>query len=269
MSRSSQADVEIQTACPASPFVRSPDERHHLPYGSIASVKWAKEQIDTGQFDTTLSMTTAVPARVMQPRGGTVRETLERNIAMRSTPAARLNKRLAVFFNPKQRLLQSLEKNAFENLQLFKVAAVSQYVTRQLESHYKLPSDRVELIPNAAVMPEVDADTRLAWRQRIRESFKIPTLRRCFSLPLSIPGSKASIHSCGRWRSSRIVVSMHGFCWLASSGISTIERRETSRQGPRLLHPPHTQDRGPLRPPPTSPSTRRFTTRPARLSSNP
>jgi len=137
-------------------------------------VKWATEQLDTGGFDTTLSMTTAVPTRVLQPRGGTVWETLERNIAMRPTPSARLSKRLAVLLNPKQQLLLKLEKQALTDERLYKVASLSGYVTRQLEQHYQLPPEKVALIPNAAVMPEVDAEQHADWRQRIRAGFNIP-----------------------------------------------------------------------------------------------
>ncbi len=136
-------------------------------------VRWVGNQIEAGGYDTVLSMTTAVPARVLQPRGGTVRETLNRNIAMRPTALARINKRIAVFLNPKQRLLLKLEKRAFNAPGLFKVAAVSRYVTRQLQEHYQLPPEKVQLIPNAAVMPQVEPKQRAAWRKRIRDSFGI------------------------------------------------------------------------------------------------
>jgi UDP-glucose:(heptosyl)LPS alpha-1,3-glucosyltransferase len=137
-------------------------------------VRWAVEQIEKGGYDTSLSMTTAVPARVLQPRGGTVRETLDRNVAMRSNSIARITKRITLLLNPKQRLLLHLEKRALEDTGLYRVAAVSRYVIRQLQDHYQLPPDRIELIPNAAVMPRVEPEQRAAWRKRIRDSFGIP-----------------------------------------------------------------------------------------------
>jgi UDP-glucose:(heptosyl)LPS alpha-1,3-glucosyltransferase len=136
--------------------------------------KWTVQQIEAGNYDTTMSVTTAVPARVLQPRGGTVRETLNRNIAMRRTPGARSAKRLAVLFNPKQQLLLALERRSLGDPRLFKVAAVSRYVTRQLQRHYRFPDDKVEVIPNAAVMPKVDPAERAAQRKRIRNGFEIP-----------------------------------------------------------------------------------------------
>ena len=124
-------------------------------------------------FDVSLSMTTAVPAAVLQPRGGTVRETLERNIAMRPTLLAQLTKRVSVWLNPKQQLLLYYERQTFADAGLAKIAAVSGYVTRQLQTHYELPTEKVELIPNAAVMPKVGPKQRAEWRERIRSSFDI------------------------------------------------------------------------------------------------
>lgn len=135
--------------------------------------RWARTQLEQGGFDVSLSMTTAVQATVLQPRGGTVRETLERNIAMRPTLVAQLTKRISVWLNPKQQLLLNLEKRAFSDEGLVKVAAVSGYVTRQLHEHYGLPGEKIALIPNAAVMPKVDAEQRREWRERIRKGFDI------------------------------------------------------------------------------------------------
>jgi UDP-glucose:(heptosyl)LPS alpha-1,3-glucosyltransferase len=134
--------------------------------------RWAKAQLEVGGFDVSLSMTTAVPAAVLQPRGGTVRETLDRNIAMRRTALARVGKRIGLWLNPKQRLLLYFERRAFACEGLVKVAAVSGYVVEQLK-YYNVAAEKVELIPNAAVMRDVDVDQRSAWRERIRGGFDI------------------------------------------------------------------------------------------------
>jgi len=136
--------------------------------------RWAIAKLAEGGFDVSLSMTTAVLTAVLQPRGGTVRETLERNIAMRPTIGARLAKRVGVWLNPKQQLLLYYERQVLSDDGLVKVAAVSRYVTRQLQDHYDLPTEKIELIPNAAVMPEVDPEQRSDWRKRIRGGFDIP-----------------------------------------------------------------------------------------------
>ncbi len=136
--------------------------------------RWARGQLDAGRFDVSLSVTTAVAASVLQPRGGTVHETLERNIAMRLGAWSRFGKRLGVLLSPKHQLLLHLEKKAFADPTLIKVAAVSRYVVNQLQGRYGLPPELIELIPNAAVMPPVDDVQRAGWRKRIRDSFDIP-----------------------------------------------------------------------------------------------
>ena len=136
--------------------------------------RWATKQLQEGGYDTSLSMTTAVAARVIQPRGGTARETLNRNIAMRPTPLSRIGKRIGVWLSPKHQLLLALEKRALNDPGLVKVAAVSRYVCDQVEQPYGLPSEKIELIPNAAVMPKVEDEQRVEWRRRIRDSFRIP-----------------------------------------------------------------------------------------------
>lgn len=135
--------------------------------------RWAIKQLKEGAYDTSLSMTTAVAARVIQPRGGTAKETLNRNVAMRPTPLSRIGKRIGVWLSPKHQLLMALEKRALNEPGLAKAAAVSRYVCEQLEKHYRLPLEKIELIPNAAVMPKVGVEQRAQWRKRIRDSFKI------------------------------------------------------------------------------------------------
>ena len=150
--------------------------------GMRAFSKWAKQQQREGGFESGLSVTTAVPAPVLQPRSGTVRETLDRNIAMRKSGLARLIKRVLVAMTPKQRTLLSLEKQtlralasgvADEGVYVRRIAAVSAYVAEQLQRHYGIDTKYVEVIPNAAEMPRVDAAQRTQWRGDIRSAFHI------------------------------------------------------------------------------------------------
>ncbi len=136
--------------------------------------RWATRSMMEGGFDTSLSVTSAIPAAVIQPRGGTAKETLLRNIAMRSSRLSRMSKQCSVWLSPKQQLLLALEKRAFSHPGLVKVVAVSRYVSRQLQQHYGVSSEKIELVPNAAVMPEVDDRQRAEWRRCIREQFQVP-----------------------------------------------------------------------------------------------
>jgi len=135
--------------------------------------RWARQVLESGKFDVTMSMTMAVPAAVLEPRGGTVRETLKRNIAMRRAPLRRLLKRLTLLVRPKQGLLLKLEKRALRAPQLHTAVALSQYVARQFAEHYALPSGKVRLITNGSHMPTPSDAQRHAWRSKIRSAFQV------------------------------------------------------------------------------------------------
>lgn len=135
--------------------------------------RWARNQLEQGEFDTSLSVTTAAPAAVVQPRGGTVRETLARNVAMRSTAAGRGLKRIVQAMTPRYAVQRHLERKTFIDPIVRHFAAVSAYVGRQLQEHYAIDPPRITVIPNASEMPEPSAAERSAWRQRIREGFGI------------------------------------------------------------------------------------------------
>lgn len=149
------------------------DRRSSSVFRLFKFSRWAMARLAAGKFDTSLSVTTAVPARVVQPRGGTVRETLARNVAMRSG-WQRFQKSLVLRCEPKQRLLLTLERRTLADPAVHRVAALSRYVVGQLETHYRFPAVRTVVIPNAAVMPEPDAEQRAAWRQAVRGKHDIP-----------------------------------------------------------------------------------------------
>ncbi|MEM8495615.1 MAG: glycosyltransferase family 4 protein, partial [Planctomycetota bacterium] len=135
--------------------------------------KWAKRQLAELQPDVSLSITMAVAASVMQPRGGTIRETLERNIAIRKPGWKQNKKRIEVALDPKQRMLLHFEKRTLADPSVHAVACVSGYVADQLRRHYAFPAERCVVIPNASVMPAVTPDERDTARRDIRQSFGI------------------------------------------------------------------------------------------------
>lgn len=136
--------------------------------------KWATQQLEQGGYDATLSVTMAVPAMVLQPRGGTIRETLERNVALRRDPISRAAKRAAIALTPKYQAQLAIERRTLADPRVRRVVAVSRYVVDQLQRHYQIDADRIDLIPNAAVMPRVTAEQRAAWRRAVREAFRVP-----------------------------------------------------------------------------------------------
>lgn len=138
--------------------------------GLIEFVRWTDRRLDSGDFDVSLSVTSAVAASVMQPRGGTVRQTLARNIAMRAKPLKRITKSIAVALSPKHRALLWAERRALRSPRTKRIAAVSKYVADQLFHHYTMPSRMIEVIPNAAEIERWDESDRLRTRRRTRQT---------------------------------------------------------------------------------------------------
>ncbi len=140
--------------------------------------RMAARTLTTGGFDTSLSVTTAVPATVVQPRGGTVIENQRRNVARRARAGARLGKRLAFALNAKQRALVALEHRTFAHPGVRRVVAISGYVAEQLAEHHCLPLGRTVVIPNAAVSPRLEAGPGAeAWNQLRRDERERLNLR--------------------------------------------------------------------------------------------
>lgn len=135
--------------------------------------KWARKQLSQGNFDASLSFTTTVPASVVQPRSGTLKETFARNIAMRPSSISRAIKRLTLLLSIKHQLLLSLERRTLRDPLVKRFAAVSEYVKTQLVRHYRIDPQRIAIIPNAAAMPSLTPQERQTWRKQIREGFSI------------------------------------------------------------------------------------------------
>ena len=107
--------------------------------------RWVTRRLTEGDFDTSLSVTTAAPAAVVQPRSGTMVETLDRNVAICRSSASRLGKRVSLQLNFKRQALLRLERKTLHNPRVRRIVAVSDYVERQLERHYGIAGDRVEV----------------------------------------------------------------------------------------------------------------------------
>lgn len=155
-------------------ILRYAPSKPRLPTRWLRFVAWARRQLEQHRFDTSLSVTTTVPARVIQPRGGTVRETLERNIALRSRPASRALKRCLIALSPKQQMMLHVERRTLTNPSVRRIVAISRYVADQLQRHYHIDPRRIELIPNAADMPALSPEDRRALRERSRRRLGIP-----------------------------------------------------------------------------------------------
>ncbi len=135
--------------------------------------RWAQTMLQKEAYDATLSVTTAVAAKVVQPRSGTVVETLRQNLAIQTSPLARFGKHLAHQLSVKKQILRRLEAQTLADPKVLRIAANSQYVARQLQEHYNLNGERVVVIPNAAQMPVVSDEERACWRESVRNGYQI------------------------------------------------------------------------------------------------
>jgi UDP-glucose:(heptosyl)LPS alpha-1,3-glucosyltransferase len=104
--------------------------------------------VRTAGLNVVHALTPLLSADIYEPRGGTLAETIQRNIAMRKTAPARLAKSLLLRLNRRQQLLLRQERQMLERDPPPTVVALSQYVARQLDEHYSLNSRYVEVIFN-------------------------------------------------------------------------------------------------------------------------
>jgi UDP-glucose:(heptosyl)LPS alpha-1,3-glucosyltransferase len=124
-------------------------------------------------FDVIHAVSPCRGADIYQPRGGTVAETIERNLAIiRSTPGRSL-KRYANRLNLKQRHMLALERAVFNSQDGPLVVAISDYVCQQLKRHYALPDERVRKIYNGVNPDDASPDQRAHNRRVTRREFDI------------------------------------------------------------------------------------------------
>ena len=129
--------------------------------------------LESESFDIVHAISPCLSADVYQPRGGTVAETIERNIALRSNGAARSLKRYANRFNFKQRYMLALERKLLGKREGPIVVAISDYVIAQLKKHYSLPDERIRKIYNGVEPDETTPTERARDRAAVREEFSI------------------------------------------------------------------------------------------------
>jgi len=140
---------------------------------SITFAHRVERMIRSERFDVVHAISPCQGADIYQPRGGTVAETIERNIALLTKPAGRSLKRYGNLFNLKQRFMLRLERELLGGQNGPVVVAISDYVVRQLQKHYGLDGTRIRKIYNA-VNPDRDSlESRQTHRRQVREEFGI------------------------------------------------------------------------------------------------
>jgi UDP-glucose:(heptosyl)LPS alpha-1,3-glucosyltransferase len=140
---------------------------------SVTFAHRVERMLAESPFDVVHAISPCRAATVYQPRGGTVAESIERNLALLSTAGARHLKRYANRFNFKQRYLLRLEREILGPNDGPLVVAISGYVEDQLRRHYDLSADRTRKIYNAVEPDQVPAEERIENRRRVRQEYGI------------------------------------------------------------------------------------------------
>lgn len=164
-------------------------------------IEQATRHVRTIDYDIVHCITPCPAADVYQPRGGTVPEMLQRNLAFRSSPMRKRLKRIGQRINLKYRVISSLERQLLTRNPAPRVIAISRYVADQLKEHYGLNGEQVRLIFNG-----VDPDTSLpaerrTHRAQVRRQFELADhdlMILCVAHNFKLKGVGPLIHALAR-----------------------------------------------------------------------
>ena len=152
---------------------------HRIPTGAVLRpsrtltfVRRADAFLREHPFDVVHAITPMPHADVYQPRGGLLGETMERNVATRSTATRRAMKRALMAMNFKRRSLLELEREIFRDGGPM-IAAVSNYVARQCEISYDVGPPRVRVVFNGVSPAPVTEPERAAARSDVRRQYHV------------------------------------------------------------------------------------------------
>jgi len=171
-----ELEIVTRSRLPSAPGMRVHTLRCNSTTRTGRSAAFARQAdllLDRLEVDLVHAISPCVRADVYEPRGGTVVETMARNLALRRSNAARSLKRLANRFNYRQRLMLDLERRVLGREPRPVVIALSDYVVRQLREHFDYPQSQIRKIFNG-VDPDTAGDTqRQQDRRNIRELYGV------------------------------------------------------------------------------------------------
>ena len=169
--------VFTRSRLPSFPGCRVHQVTTPVPLRSRASaefLKLASKACRRADLDLIHAMSPCYAADVYEPRGGTMIETVLRNVAVRPTAIGRAVKSALAQLNQKQRMLLRAERRLLRRKPAPVVVALSQYVVRQLDEHYGVNGEKVRLIFNGVDPVESGPETRRRHRREVRASFSVP-----------------------------------------------------------------------------------------------
>jgi UDP-glucose:(heptosyl)LPS alpha-1,3-glucosyltransferase len=140
---------------------------------SVTFARRVQRLLREDTFDVVHAISPCMDADVYQPRGGTVAETIRRNVAIRRTMTGRSLKRCTSRLNFKQRYMLAMERRLLAPDEGPIVVAISDYVVRQLKEHYDLPDGRIHKVYNGVDPDSASDEERAANRAALRREFDI------------------------------------------------------------------------------------------------
>jgi len=141
---------------------------------TIAFVAEASRFCHLEGFDIVHAVTPCLSAHVYQPRGGTYIETVTRSIEMAQTAVGRWLKRLGRRLNRRQRFLLLLEQQLLCDRRPPIVAAVSEYVRRQVETGFPgFPRERIRVVFNGVEIDALPDEQAGAARETLRARLRL------------------------------------------------------------------------------------------------
>lgn len=140
---------------------------------SAAFARAANRLVSKLGVDLVHAISPCLGADIYEPRGGTVAETVVRNLALRRSKAGRSLKRLANRLNLRQRLMLDLERRLLSREPRPMIVALSDYVIRQLHEHYEFPNSHIRKIFNGVDPDTTDEAQRAADRAQVRDLYGV------------------------------------------------------------------------------------------------
>jgi UDP-glucose:(heptosyl)LPS alpha-1,3-glucosyltransferase len=205
-------------------------------------VRRAEAFLATQSFDIVHAIAPVPSSDVYQPRGGSILETIERNIELRKGRWRRRIKRAAAAVNFKYRGMIELERRACRADGPV-IAAVSQYVADQFERRYGLTPPRVQVVFNGVRAEPPTAEQRSSDRQAIRAQFGLADdamVLLCVAHNFKLKGipyvvdALAALRSAGRSNAYALIVGR-------DNPVPILRRAETQRVADRVLFAGPTQ----------------------------
>ncbi|HVT79051.1 MAG TPA: glycosyltransferase family 4 protein [Phycisphaerae bacterium] len=159
------------------------------PFGSPKGIsrlilfrRWVRRKIRKG-YDASLSVTSSVPAQVVQPRAGLIPDLQNRSLAWRRSAAGRRLRQFVLAINFRQKLLRALEAWTFRAPEVKHIACISDMIRRHCAAHYPDVATKLVHIGNAVKPVRATAGECVVWRERIRAEWKCREDTTAFFLP--------------------------------------------------------------------------------------